>query len=185
MKTWVNVVAALALIIGALLAVSAVAQVSRYVVETGDGGTGTWTHVVKGQGPTTLGRHICASNSCTRTAPSNSSSPQEGVVLSGIGSYVVTASLSSGTFSGGGALELWVYIDDSSPAGPPAGWYYVMGADIVPTSGKSSVMTLVQPVSLRPGTYRLAVRANAVTTSAAAPTLTTSIRACQTATCAP
>lgn len=168
----------------ALVSLSANAQVSRYVVENGDGGVGSTTATVKGQGSTTLGQHICAANSCTRVTPSNSSSPQEGVILSGIGSYIVTATLSTGTFSGGGVIELHVYVDDSS-GGPGAGWYYVMGADIVPTSGKSSVMTLVQPVSLRPGSYRLVARANGVTTSAAAPVLTVSIRACQTATCAP
>lgn len=171
-------------VLGVCVWTAALAQVSRYVVENGDGGVGATTSTVKGQGPTTLGAHQCTSNSCTRTAPSNSSSPQEGVVLSGIGSYIVAANLSTGTFSGGGAIELWVYVDDSG-TGPGAGWYYVMGADIVPTSGKGSVMTMVQPVSLRPGSYRLAARANAVTTSAAAPILTVSIRACQTATCAP
>jgi hypothetical protein len=181
MKKWLALVA----LVAPLMAAVALAQVSRFVVEDGDGGVSGAANLIRGQGSTTLGRHQCAANSCTRAAPSNSSSPQEGVVLSGVGSYIITSSLSTGTFSGAGTIELWVYVDDSGNGGPSAGWFYVMGADIVPTSGKSSIMTKVQPVSLRPGSYRLVARTNAVTTSAAAPVLSVSIRACQTATCAP
>lgn len=180
-------VAVAALFAATIYALSALGQVSRYVVEDGDGGVSSAAGRVKGQGATTLGNSVCGSNLCTRTAPSNSSSPQEGVLISGVGSYIVTATLSSGTFTGAGVIELYVYVDEgtTSTTGPPAGWYYVIGKDITPASGKSSVMSAVQNVSLRPGTYRLAARSNAVGTSAAAPILTVSIRACQTATCAP
>jgi hypothetical protein len=176
-------------ILGALTAATAHAQVTRFVVEN-DTAVASATvaanpGLLRGQEPTKLIAITCAANSCTRTAPSNSSSPQEGLVLSGIGSYIITASLSTGTFSGGGAIEIYLYANDSGSSGPSAAWLYVMGADIVPTSGKSAVTTLVQTVSLRPGAYRMVARANAVTTSAAAPALTVSIRACQTATCAP
>lgn len=176
-------------VLGVLSALPAAAQVSRLVVENATAVVATVAAnptQLRGQGSTSLIATTCSSNSCTRTAPSNASAPQEGLLLSGVGSYIVTASLSSGTFSGGGALEIYLYANDSGNGGPTAGWLYVMGADIVPTSGKSAVTTaLTQSVSLRPGAYRLAVRANAVTTSVGAPVLTVSIRACQTATCAP
>lgn len=171
-----------AVMVAAILATHASGQVSRYVIEDGDGGTATAGGRVKNNGVTTLVGYRCASNVCTRDAPSAAT---EGVILSGVGSYIVSATLSSGTFSGTGALEIWAYINDAESGNPPAGWYYVIGKDITPASGKSSIVSTVQNVSLRPGNYRLMARANAVATSAAAPILTVSVRACQTETCAP
>jgi hypothetical protein len=173
---------------GVGVALHASAQVSRFIVEDGDGGTYTAAanpSRLRGQGPTSFISYACAANACTRSAPSTASSPPEGILLSGLGSYIVTLEVNSGTFSGGGAAEIWLYVDDSGGSGPAAKWYYVIGKDIIPTSGKSAVMTMVQTVSLRPGNYRMVVRPNAVTTSAATPTLTVSVRGCLTATCAP
>lgn len=175
----------IALAIGLLSwGVLASAQVSRYIVETNDGGVYTeaaFPALVRGQSSFTAVATICAANACTRTAPSGAT---EGLPISGVGSYIVTASLSSGTFSGSGPIEIYAYLNEGS-TGPTAGWYYILGADITPPSGKSSFVTMVNTVSLRPGNYRLAVRPNAVATSVAAPVLTLSVRACQTATCAP
>lgn len=172
----------IAVVVSAVLAAQAMGQVTRFVIEDGDGGTSSGGGRVKNNGLTTLAGYRCASNVCTRDAPT---AANEGVVLSGVGSYIFTATLSSGTFSGTGAVEFYVYVNDAESGNPPAGWYYVIGKDIVPTSGKSSIMGTVQNVSLRPGNYRLVARANAVGTSVAAPILTTSLRACQTETCAP
>lgn len=155
-----------------LLPSFALAQADRYVVEDGTAGTVNVTSnptLVKGQGATTLVAHTCAANACTRTAPSGST---EGVELGGVGAYLITAKVSTGTFSGTGSIELWVYDYDASA------WYYLAGKDQTPTSGKAAEAFPVQVNSLRPGKYRLVPRSNAVATSAAAPTLTVSIRAC-------
>lgn len=176
-------------VIGALVALPAPAQVDRLVVENGTAVASATVAAnptrLRGQAPTKLIAVTCAANSCTRAAPSGASSPLEGLLLSGVGSYFVTLSLSTGTFSGTGVAEIYLYADDSGNGGPAAAWFYVIGKDITPPSGKSDVMVAVQTASLRPGNYRLAVRPNAIATSAAAPVLTVSIRACQTATCAP
>lgn len=188
MKRWTSWLLAVMVAALGLIAGGAWGQVTRYYIEDGDAGTFTpsgYPERVKGQAAVKGISYACAANACTRTAPSGSSSPQEGIVLSGVGSYIVTLALSSGTFSGTGVAEIWVYVDDSGNSGPSAGWYYVIGKDITPPSGKDKVVTAIQNVSLRPGNYRLVVRPNTIATSAAAPTLTMTVRACQTATCAP
>jgi hypothetical protein len=176
------ILSAMALVV---VATTASGQVSRYVIEDGDGGVSAAKGRVFGQGSTTLSGYRCAANACTRDAPSSASSPQEGLSLSGVRSYVFTADLSTGSFSGTGAFEFYVYADDDDGSGPDEQWYYVQGIDVTPPSGKQRFVTQIKTVSLWPGNYRLAVRANAVATSAAAPILTTSLRACLTETCAP
>ena len=151
---------------------AAVAQADRYVVEDGTAATvssASSPTLVRGQTLATLVAHTCAANSCTRTAPSAST---EGVELGGVGAYLITASLSTGTFSGTGAIELWVYDVDAG------GWRYLVGKDQTPASGKSTAAFPVQVNTFRAGKYRVAARSNAVATSAAAPTLTVTIRAC-------
>lgn len=163
------------------------AQVSRYIVEDGDGGvftTSAFPARVKGQNVFTAIGYRCESNACTRTAPTAATSPPEGLPISGVGSYIVTAALSTGTFSGTGAIELYAHLDEGS-TGPTPAFYYILGGDITPPSGKASFVTMINTISLRPGNYRIAIRPNTVATSAAAPILTMTVRACQTATCAP
>jgi hypothetical protein len=177
---WLSLVA----LLGALAAAAALAQVSRYIVEDGDGGTFSpkATNVLRGQDTTTFDAHQCTGSSCSGVVPSAAT---EGISLSGVGSYIFTARLSTGTFSGTGAFKFYVYVDDSGNGGPTARWHKVLGKNIVPENGESAVISMVQTVSLRPASYRLAVIPSSVATSAATPVLTMSLRACQTATCAP
>lgn len=145
----------------------------RYLVENATGGAvdvSTSPTLLKGQSRTTRVAIVCAANSCTRAAPSGA---DEGLEIGGVGAYIVTATLSSGTFSGTGAIELWVY-DYAASASP---WLYLVGKDKTPTSGKSACIWPVETISFRPGKYRLVARPNAVATSAAAPTMTVAIRA--------
>jgi hypothetical protein len=143
----------------------------RYLVENATGGAvevSTNPTLIRGQGRTTRVAISCAANSCSRNAPSGA---DEGLEIGGVGAYIVTATVSSGTFSGTGVIELWVYDYTAST------WHYLVGKDKTPTNGKSACIWPVETISFRPGKYRLVARPNAVATSAAAPTMTVAVRA--------
>jgi hypothetical protein len=168
----------LGLVAAVLVASVGSAQVDRYVVEFTDGGV-TVNSVsapvlVKDNGTTVLKSLPCASNLCARAVPSGAT---EGLALARVRSYVITAKLSSGTFLGTGALEVWRY----NP-GTLAAWSIVQGASITPESGQT-IFHVGRDVDWRPGLSRLAVRPVGVGTSAASPNLTIEIAACTSTGC--
>jgi hypothetical protein len=168
----------LGLVAAVLVASVGSAQVDRYVVEFTDGGLTTHAAsapaLLKDNGTTVLKSLPCASNLCARAVPSGAT---EGLALARVRSYVITAKLSSGTFLGTGAFELWRY-----DPGTLAGWSILSGDSITPESGKD-VFHVERDVSWRPGLSRLAVRPVGVGTSAASPNLTIEIAACTSTGC--
>lgn len=160
------------LVAGAVWATGA----DRFTREDGQNDAGTPTTFslqLKGVRTTLLLPHTCAANSCTRAAPSLST---EGIQLDGVRAYWVEACLSSGTFSGGGTLDWYFY--NSSDTVSTTRWKQVLDLSKTPTSGTSCVRWPTQRHSATTNGDRLVVRSNAITTSAAAPTLTVSIYAC-------
>src|SRR5512141_2631470 len=142
------------LLVACTFAVQAFAGVDRSVVE--DGTTGAVTSSsnptqVFGQTGATLVAHTCAANSCTRAEPSASG---EGLVLQGVAAYFVSACLSSGTFAGGGAVELYAW-DSNTP-----GWRYLIGLDfdLADAAGRSCVSWGVRRNTLRPSEWRRVAR---------------------------
>lgn len=176
-------VAKLIPVLGALLLAPlllASSSSDKWLVEDGtSGSSSSATLIGGGQGATTLVPHTCAANLCTRAQPTTSSSPDEGLDIGGVKSYRVEAALSSGNFLGTGAIELWLKCSDPATA-TSAVWLYVSGGDITPPAGagKTPWSTLVKGNDFRAPGCRLVARSNGVGTSAAAPTMTVSIRAC-------
>lgn len=166
--------ASLAVVIAAV----AYAGSNRFVLEDGTTGTVTATSnpgQVFNNGATTLVAHTCAANSCTRADPSGS---LEGMQLGEVSAYRVYVCVSSGTLSGTGTLEAWVYDDG------PGTWMPMPSKNLsVTASGKVCQAFPVETNSSRNGNWRLVYKSNAVATSAAAPTLTVGIRACLTTGC--
>lgn len=150
----------------------------RYVVEDGTSGTATAAAnptLIFGQDATTLVAQTCAANSCTRNEPGAAT---EGIRLGGVGAYRIGVAVSTGTLSGGGACELHVY--------DGLAWSYMLGKDLSLSgaASRSRVSWATEVNTFRSNGWRLVVRCNGVTTSAAAPTLTVSIRACLKSGCA-
>lgn len=143
----------------------------RFLVENATGGAveiSTDPTLIKGQSRTTRVAITCAANACSRNAPS---AADEGLEIGGVGAYIVEAKLSAGTFSGTGAVKIYLYDYTSSD------WFYVVGKDKTPASGESKCCWPIETISLRPGKYRLVARPVSVGTSEAAPVMTVSIRA--------
>lgn len=150
--------------------------VDRFTREDGNNDAGTpstFSLQLLGVGTTTLIPHTCAANACTRAAPT---AANEGLQLDGVNSYYVEACLSTGTFSGGGTLD-WYFYNSSNPVSASR-WTQVLELSKTPTSGTSCVRWPTQKNSAKGLGDRLVIRSNAITTSAAAPTLTVSIYAC-------
>lgn len=165
------------LLLLAVLPVLAIAADNRHVIE--DGTTGTVsnttnpTQVFGGQGSTTLRAHTCAANSCTRAVPTTSI---EGMKLNEVSAYRVYAMVDSGTFTGTGTLELYLWDPDAA-----GGTWLFMGdksLSLAKAAGKSAYAWPVERNSARNADMRIVYRSNAVGTSAAAPTLTVGIRGC-------
>lgn len=154
----------------------AFADADRYIVEgstTGSVLSSANPELVFGQTRATLVAHTCAANSCTRNAPSAAA---EGLELGGVASYQVTACLSTGTFSGTGTIDFYVYQPGQ------AAWSALIdlpSLQLTNASGKSGCVSWpVQVNTFRASKYRLAVKSTSVATSAAAPVLTVRIDAC-------
>ena len=146
----------------------------RFVVEDGTNGAATeGSNAFQNNGSTTLVPHTCAANACTRADPSAAA---EGLSLTDVSAYRVTVCVSSGTLSGTGTLEAWVYDPDAAAS---FRWQPMRSKDLtVSASGETCQAFPVERNSMRGNGYRLVYKSNAVATSAAAPTLTVTIRAC-------
>lgn len=122
---------------------------------------------------TTLRPHTCASNKCTRAAPTGD---LEGMMLGAVGSYVVTVAIDAGTFVDGGVCETWAYNPDGFSGQK---WGYVQGKDLTPTSNQSSVRFPTQENDFAAPGWRLVIRCNEVGTSTAAPSMNVQTHACK------
>ncbi len=160
-----------------VLASGALADADRFLVESADAGTVSYATnptLVFGQDATTSVLHTCSSNACTRTAPSDSSNPQEGLRLGAIASYRVDVCVSTGTLSGTGTLEAWIY----DPDGVVKKWKPMKEKDLTVNATTQCQAFPVETNSMRGNGIRLVYRANAVAVSTSAPTLTVTIRGC-------
>jgi hypothetical protein len=164
-------------LLGCALAATAQTQqpTDRFVVEDGTSGSVTQQSAptkLRGQGTTLLVPHTCSSNSCTRAVPS---AANEGLLLARVTSYMLQLCLSTGSFAGGGAVDLWTYNPDAV-----TGKHWILQPVSLPLTdfaGKTGCVGWTLKNSFGPG-WQLVARSNAVTTSAAAPTLTVTLSAC-------
>lgn len=178
-------------------AVALAAQPDRRIIEDdrGDGGQWfSWGHVQQDggrdttlmkvwgmTGPVALFAAPCASNACTRPAPTGAT---EGVELGGVASYQATVCVDAGTLADGGACQTWLYNPNAQD--PALDWSHIQALDFGGTGGPACISTGVRRNSFRTSGYRLAIRCVSLgVTAGGAPTLITDLQACTELGCAP